>query len=213
MIIDKIEFNLFGENTYIVYDQKTRETAVIDPGMMNVRECDMFDRFIERNGLKIKYLINTHIHVDHVAADGYISTKYNVPVSASAKDSFLSERVAEQALLFRLNVKVDNVKIENDLKGGDTLYLGNEPLKVIEVPGHSPGSIALYAPQSAIVITGDALFRLSVGRTDLPGGDFSTLIKAIKTKLLVLPEETLVYPGHGEPTTIGYERDRNPFLA
>lgn len=212
MIVDKLEFNLFGENTYILYDTKTREAAVVDPGMMNSRECAAFDGFIERNKLIIKYLLNTHLHIDHVTGDIYVSEHYEVPLRASLEDEFLAERVKEQALMFRLDVNAENVRIGEPLEDGDTLTLGNERIDVIAVPGHSPGSLAFYAPSSGFVVTGDALFNMSIGRTDLPGGDYATLIRSIKEKLLSLPDETVVYPGHGEPTTIGRERQMNPFL-
>lgn len=213
MVVDTLEFNLFGENTYILYDPKTREAAVVDPGMMNQRECAAFDNYIERIGVKIKYLINTHLHIDHVAGDAYISEKYGVPLIASAKDAFLAERIVEQAMTFRLNVNVNNVTIEQEVNEGDVLYLGKEKLEILEVPGHSPGSIALYAPESQFVIVGDALFKMSIGRTDLPGGNYATLIDSITKKLLSLPGETTVYSGHGQPTTIETERLMNPYLA
>lgn len=207
------EFNIFGENTYVVFDDETRQTAVIDPGMMNEGECELFGRFVDENKLNIKYLINTHLHVDHVAGDQYVERTFGVPLSASPLDEFLADRVAEQAKMFHLNVNVsETVTIGNPLNNGDKLMLGKYPIEVISVPGHSPGSIALNFPENGFVITGDALFRQSIGRTDLPGGNFNRLIESIRTRLLTLPATTVVFPGHGSRTTVEDELRTNPFV-
>lgn len=212
MKIAKFEFNLFGVNTYIIYDESSREAAIIDPGMMKQSENEAIDNFVSKNKLKVKYLINTHIHIDHIAGDKYISEKYGVPVSASVEDAFLSSTIKAQAQMFHLPFDIVNILIENGLTDGDTLYLGDEKMEIILVPGHSPGSIAIYLPESGVVIVGDALFKMSIGRTDLPGGNHATLINSIKTKLLSLPSETIVLSGHGNYTTIDDEKRYNPFL-
>lgn len=213
MEIKSFEFNPFGERTYIIFDEESREAAVIDPGMMSQRECDDFDSYVQANNLRVKYLINTHIHVDHVAGDDYVENKYDVGLSAHPDDQFLAARVKEQAMMFHLGVEVsDSVVIAHKLSDGQILHLGKEPIEVISVPGHSPGSVALYSPNGEFVITGDALFRGSIGRTDLPGGDYATLIKSVTERLLTLPDDTIVYPGHGPKTKIGIEKLQNPYV-
>ena len=213
MKIQRFEFNMFGVNTYIIYDPDSLEAAIIDPGMVEARECDTIDRFITDNRLHIKYLLNTHIHIDHVFGDEYVIAKYGVGISASTDDNILSTRIAEQARMFHLRVDMPEVlNITTPLNDGDRLQLGNEIIDVLAVPGHSPGSLAFYCSQSKFVITGDALFNMSIGRTDLPGGDYSQLISSITRKLLTLPTDTTAYPGHGPSTTIGNEAKFNPYL-
>lgn len=213
MKIQSFEFNMFGVNTYIIFDTATCEAAVVDPGMTAARECARIDNYIESNGLRVKYLINTHMHIDHLFGDEYIEKKYGVGISASTDDSILSSRIAEQARMFRLRTDMpEMLKVDNPLKNGDRLMLGSEPIDIIAVPGHSPGSIALYCPESKFVVTGDALFKNSIGRTDLPGGSHEQLISSITKRLLTLPPDTTVYPGHGPSTTIESELRHNPFL-
>lgn len=211
--LKSFEFNLFGEKTYIIYDSDSRQAAIVDPGMMNESERSQLDSFIEANSLSIKYLINTHLHIDHVLGVNYVKRVYGVGVSASCDDSFLGDAVAEQSEMFHLKVEDrQSVTIDNCLKDGDVLRLGDYQINVLTVPGHSPGSIALYCPNEKFVLTGDALFRGSIGRTDLPGGDYGSLIRSICNKLLTLPDDTAVYPGHGPATTIGQEKEMNPYI-
>lgn len=213
MKIQRFEFNLFGVNTYVIFDVPSKEAAIVDPGMTDSRECEAIDSFISLNKLTVKYLINTHAHIDHLFGDQYISKKYGVGVAASTDDLLLSSRIAEQARMFNLRTDMPaEIKIDIPLKDGDRLMLGNEPIDILAVPGHSPGSIALYCPESKFVVTGDALFRLSIGRTDLPGGNHQQLLDSISRKLLTLPPDTTVYPGHGPSTTIADELCHNPFL-
>lgn len=213
MKVKRFEFNMFGESTYVAYDEATRYAAVIDPGMMNDSECRQLDDYIADNSLIIKWLIATHIHIDHVLGVEHVEKKYGVGLSASTDDSFLAERVAEQARMFHLPISVsDRITVKNILSDGENLPLGDDSFEVITVPGHSPGSIALYSGKSGIVFTGDALFQGSIGRTDLPGGNYAQLIRSISDKLLPLPDSTVVFPGHGPSTTIGNEKRFNPFL-
>lgn len=213
MKIQNFEFNLFGVNTYIIFDVASKEGAVVDPGMTDVRECERIDSYIALNGITVKYLINTHMHIDHLFGDQYISKKYDVGIAASTDDEILSSRIAEQARMFHLRTDMpDALKVDIPLKDGDRLMLGAEPIDILAVPGHSPGSIALYCPESKFVVTGDALFKFSIGRTDLPGGNHAQLIDSITTKLMTLPPDTTVYPGHGPSTTIATELRHNPFL-
>ncbi len=206
------QFSLFGINTYVVIDPSTKCCAIVDPGMMREEEEEAMTNFIERNGLKPTHVINTHLHIDHVAGNAFLTGKYNIPVMASQKDEPLGWNVKQQAARFGLRKNFEDVSITEYLKDGDKIHIGEGELEVIEVPGHSQGSIALYDRKDGFVIVGDALFQGSIGRTDLPGGDHSQLIRSIRQRLLTLPDSTVVYSGHGPATTIGEEKASNPFL-
>lgn len=210
--IAKFGFYMFGINTYVVYDPEEKEAAIIDPGMSRKEEFDAMERFIEREGLKVTHLINTHLHIDHAIADNWVKAKYDVPLEAHADDAVLGERIKQQAQMFGVQADDVAVEIERPLKEGDVVKIGRGELKVIHVPGHSPGSICLYDEADGFVIVGDALFAGSIGRTDLAGGNHRQLVDAIKNKLLTLPRETMVLSGHGDATTIGREWDSNPFI-
>lgn len=212
--IQSFEFNLFGVHTYLVWDTLTHQCAVIDPGMASEREEKILDKFIEDNGLLVTHLINTHLHIDHTLGDDYVRTRYNLPLMANEADEFLGRQREGQARMFNLRIPtLAPLEIQKPLTQGDRVMLGDEYLEVFQVPGHSPGSIVLYSPRDHFLISGDVLFRGSVGRTDLPGGSFPTLMGAINSKLMTLPDDTVVYPGHGEPTTIGLERRSNPMIT
>lgn len=212
MKVSKFIFNMFGVNTYVVWDPETREAVVIDPGMTDAREREALDDFFKRNGLHPTQLVNTHMHLDHIFGDAWVRDRYGLGVRAGAEDEFLGLSLKDAIAQYRLPVQAENTGIDVPLKDGDTVTVGGEPLEVIAVPGHSPGSIALYSRESGFVITGDALFKGSIGRTDLPGGDFATLTDSIRRRLLTLPPETVVLPGHGEETTVGDELRTNPFV-
>lgn len=212
MKVAKLEFSLFGINTYVVYDEKTSECVVVDPGMLEPKEFDVLDDFITEENLSVKFLVNTHLHIDHVIGDSYVQKKYGVGVSANIQDAELGNAISQQAQMFGLGKSVDNVTIENILKEGDVIKLGDESLHVLHIPGHSPGHIVLYSPTGGFIVGGDVLFQGSIGRSDLWGGNHEQLISGINEKLLSLPDDTIVYPGHGPNTTIGWERNHNPFL-
>lgn len=211
--IAKFEFSLFGINTYAVYDPKEGKCVIVDPGMINTEEENAIVNFIERNNLTVTNIINTHLHVDHAVGVSFAKKRFVVPVLGHKDDEFLGKRLQMQADAFGIMEKIEDVSIDTYLKEGDIIKVGSGKLEVLHVPGHSPGSIALYDKEDDFVITGDALFQGSVGRTDLPGGNGTQLIKAIRENLLPLPDSTVVYPGHGPATTIGRERAANPFLA
>lgn len=212
MKIARFEFSLFGINTYVVVDPATRECAIIDPGMISEEEQHALTRFIERNRLVVTHLINTHMHVDHAIGDAFVKATYGVPVEAHEADAVLGERLKQQAQMFGMSEEVGEVTVEHPLKEGDIVKIGEGELEVLHVPGHSPGSIVLYDRADGFLIAGDVLFERSIGRTDLPGGDHGLLVEGIKGKLFKLPDDTVVYPGHGGPTTIGAEKAGNPFL-
>lgn len=212
MEVIKLVVNGFGENTYILADTDTKECAIVDPGVSDAEERDALRRAVTKYGLTPVHLVNTHLHIDHVLGNGFVSEEYGLRPEAHMKDEFLGSRVKDQARMFGLPLDVDDTAIGTYLDDGDEIRVGDSSLKVLAVPGHSPGSIALYCPDSRFVITGDALFAGGIGRTDLPGGDYKTLIDSISSRLMTLPDDTVVYPGHGMPTTIGAEKRQNPFL-
>ena len=203
---------MFGINTYVVYDPQSRECAVIDPGMSSEKERNAVTSFIERNDLKVTHLINTHLHIDHAVGDNFITETYGVEPEAHRDDVSLGEGIRQQALMLGMDEDFKDVAVSQYLEEGDVIRIGDGELEVLHVPGHSPGSIVLYDRKDGFMFAGDVLFRGSIGRTDLPGGSHSALISGIRNKLLTLPDNTVVFPGHGPATTIGDERRMNPFL-
>ena len=212
MIVSRFTFNLFGVNTYILWDADSREAVIIDPGMTKETEYKQIDDFVRENSLKLCHMINTHMHIDHSFGVSYISRTYGLPLEANKEDQFLAERIQQQAKMFGLPISVEDLNINTALVDGQIINVGSEELRVIHVPGHSPGGIAFYSPESGFLISGDSLFQRSIGRTDLPGGDYNQLINSLNMKLMTLPGETVVYPGHGPETMIKDEKDFNPYL-
>lgn len=213
MEIAIFQFSLFGINTYLVFDEESKKCAVVDPGMSNQEEEEAIENFIAEKGLTLTHIINTHLHIDHVAGVPFLRRKYKAPVYAHNGDEFLGSQISAQAKMFGLNLNLDNIEITEYLEDGDKIKIGDGELEVIAVPGHSKGSITLYDKKGGFLISGDALFQGSIGRTDLPGGNYSELIENIRKRLLTLPEDTVVFPGHGPATTIGAEKHGNPFLT
>jgi glyoxylase-like metal-dependent hydrolase (beta-lactamase superfamily II) len=211
MKIKQFVFNAFSENTYVLYDE-TKECIVIDPGCYDASEKKQLSAFIEANDLKVKALINTHCHVDHVLGNNFVLNTYGVDLYIHKEDVATLKANEIVAQLYGFNNYEPSVA-GKFLAEGDNFRFGNSELKVIFVPGHAPGHIALVSEQEKLCIGGDVLFQQSIGRTDLPGGDFDTLMSSIKNKLFVLDDETKVYCGHGPSTTIGFEKQHNPFCG
>jgi glyoxylase-like metal-dependent hydrolase (beta-lactamase superfamily II) len=203
-------FNPVQENTYLIWDE-TDECVIVDAGCYTQKEFEKINGFIILNNLKPVKLINTHCHFDHLFGIEKCRKAYNLNWEAHPGDSFLIKNAPLQAAMFGISFDLITSPII-ELSDGDKILFGNSCLKVLHVPGHSPGSVCFYEEKSKILITGDVLFNGSIGRTDLPGGDYETLIKGIHSKLLVLPDDVYVFPGHGPATTIGDEKIRNPFL-
>lgn len=208
--IQRFVFSMFGVNTYLLTDQATGQAAVIDPAMSAPDERKAFDKILADNNLT--QIINTHLHLDHCFGLNYVKTKYGVPVKAHAGDAPLGENMPGQYRRFGLNGDGAAVSIDVPLKDGDTISVGDSQLSVIHVPGHSPGGIALYYKEGNVLFSGDTLFQHSIGRTDLVGGDQAQLISSIREKLFTLPGDTVVLPGHGDPTTIDEELRFNPYV-
>ncbi|MDZ7623117.1 MAG: MBL fold metallo-hydrolase [Ignavibacteriaceae bacterium] len=205
-------FNLFSENTIILWDDETKEAAVIDPGTSTLDEEKMLSDFISSENLEIKYLINTHCHIDHILGCKFVKEKYNPVYYAPEKDIPLLDHAQQQAQMFDIILE-EPPKPEQLITETTEISLGNSILKFLFTPGHTPGEFCIYLEKEKICITGDVLFNESIGRTDLWGGDYNTLIDSIENKLFVLPDEVVIYPGHGDSSTIGYEKQNNPFLV
>ena len=207
MNVKCFEFNFLPVNTYVVWDE-TLEAAVIDPGCFYDGESDALKDFISSNSLKIKHLLNTHLHFDHVLGNTFVEETYGVRAQANDADDpwirFMARKMA--AFGIRYEGHVSPIAPENVLREGDTVTFGGTMLHVMQVPGHSPGSIVLYNRREDTVFTGDVLFQGSIGRADFADSDPQALIRGIREKLLVLPDRTVVYPGHGPATTIGSEK-------
>ena len=212
MKVTKFTVNPFGENTFLAWDEATRHAAIIDPGMMQEHERNVVVQFIEQNQLVMQWVLLTHCHIDHVTSARWMADRYDIPVAASPLDDLLAQSLPMQAQHFRLNLPLDALSVDKPLHDGDVITLGGETLHVLATPGHSQGGLIFYAPDSALAFTGDTIFEGSIGRTDLPGGDYDTLIGSIRAKVLTLPSDTMLIPGHGPSTTVANERDYNPYL-
>lgn len=215
MQVAVFQFSLFGINTYVVFDPDSKECVIIDPGMSTPEEEQAIEDFLAEKGLTLTQIINTHLHIDHVVGIPFLREKFGVPVKAHKNEQSLADGLGAQAFMFglgRLAEKLEDVEITEFIQPGDKIKVGIGALEVILVPGHSKGSIALYDPQGKYIITGDALFKGSIGRTDLPGGDYKELLDSIEKELLKYPDDTVILPGHGPASTIGEERQSNPFL-
>lgn len=205
MILEVLEVGPFMANCCLVACPQTMEGVIIDPG----GEGPLIVREAKNLNLKVKYVINTHAHVDHIGANNEVCTAFNAPLIGHRADLPLYRSRASSLSFYADGGKIKEP--EQFVQEGDNLKLGTLKIKVLGTPGHSPGSISLEI--NGVLFSGDTLFASSIGRTDLPGGSFKEIIRSIREKLLVYPDQTEVYPGHGPSTTIGTERRYNPFLT
>ena len=210
-LVAKFTFNPFQENTYVVYDD-TKECIIIDPGTFTEAEKTELVNFIESAKLKPVRLINTHCHLDHVFGNRFIADKYGLGLEIHEGELPVLKAVPQVCVMYGIPLPDESPMPTGFLKEGTTLTFGNTSLDILFTPGHSPASISFFSKADNFVIAGDVLFRESIGRTDLPGGDMKTLLDSIRTQLFPLGDEVKVFSGHGEETTIGYEKQRNPFL-
>ena len=212
MKISRFTMNPFGMNCYILWSAPGGECIVIDPGMMMTSEEEMITSFIDGNNLTVEHVLLTHCHVDHACAARWLATKYGVPVQAGALEEPIAESMPTQAARFGLKIDSTPLVIDHVLSEGDVIDFAGEEIQVLETPGHSPGSLSFYCPSSSVIFTGDVVFQSSIGRTDLLGGSYSVLINSIKTKVMTLPPDTVIAPGHGDTTTVADEKVYNPYL-
>ncbi len=208
--IKSFAFNAFSENTYVVYDD-SRCALLIDPGCNDGNEKKMLSDFIKKESLIVSHIINTHCHIDHVLGNKYCKDLYQVPLWIPEGEEALLAKMPQVASLYAVYAEASPPP-DHLMTEGEELICGLTKWLFISTPGHSPASICLYAVLEHTIIGGDVLFYESIGRTDLPGGNHQQLLQNIRQKLFTLPDETIVYPGHGPTTTIGHEKKHNPFL-
>jgi glyoxylase-like metal-dependent hydrolase (beta-lactamase superfamily II) len=208
--VHQLTFGPFAENTYIISDDEGN-AIIIDPGMYRAEENARFFEYINSQGLKPKRLLLTHAHLDHVFGVNWVNATYGLTPVVHKEDKFVYDSAVAVAMQYGLQMNT-LVPTNIGLEEGADFKFGDESFTIYHTPGHSPGSVCFYNEIQGYVIGGDVLFQGSIGRTDLPGGDYSTLINSIRSKLLVLPDEVIVYSGHGPITNIGQEKISNPFL-
>ena len=204
--------NMLHENCYLVYDEESREAAVIDPGFYWNEEKRKFVKFVEENQLQIKYLLCTHLHFDHIFGTAFIEDTFGVKVSASLEDNPWIENFIPSVTRFGIEPNAMPRPIGHPLHDGDILLLGSKPIQCIATPGHSAGGMCFYALGRDMLFAGDTLFHGSIGRTDFADGSYAQLIHSIRSQLLTLPPETIVFRGRGDLTSIGEEAQYNPYL-
>ena len=209
--VQSFEVNYFSGNTYIVYDE-TKEGVIIDCGCMNKEEQQLISRFVSEQQLTLKRYLCTHLHLDHIFGNQFVWKQYGLKPEASKADVEGLPSPIDQAKAFRLPLAIQEVAVEHFLAGGQIVQFGKTQLEVISVPGHSPGGLAFYNRKNGFVIVGDSLFAGSIGRTDLWGGSQELLQAALRDRILSLPDETIVYPGHGPETRVIDEKFSNPYL-
>lgn len=204
-------FNPIQENTYLIWDD-TLECAIVDAGMHDAREEAALDNFIREHGLRPVVAVNTHGHFDHVLGVQHLRRRYGIPFALSGKDRYLLETAAASGTVFGIPT-ADMPPVDIDLDTTEEVRFGETSLRILRTPGHTPGGVSFYHEASQTLFTGDTLFRESIGRTDLPGGDYSWIMRSILERILPLGDEVIVRPGHGEETTIGHESIYNPFVV
>lgn len=212
MQIATLTFNPIQENTYVLWDE-TLECAVVDAGNASDRENERLRRFIEEHGLTPRLAVNTHGHFDHVLGVEWLRRTYGIPFALSARDLFLVEHARTSGSVYGVPVGPMPERVDLDLDGLDEVRFGRTALRVVPTPGHTPGHVALYEPLSKTLFTGDTLFRESIGRTDLPGGNYSWIMRSILDRILPLGDDVRLLPGHGPESTIGHETLYNPFIV
>lgn len=208
--IKQFTFSPLQENTYVIYGENA-ECCIVDPGCYFGNERNELKEFIQESGLSPKYLLNTHCHLDHVFGNKFVHDTWGLTLHLHEKEKL----VLDYAPAFGKNWALPFENYKGDLiylRAGDEVRLGEDRFVVLFTPGHSPGHISFYCPEQGFILSGDVLFRGSIGRTDLAGGDYDTLVHSIREQLYPLPDETIVYPGHGPETTIGEEKRSNPFV-
>jgi glyoxylase-like metal-dependent hydrolase (beta-lactamase superfamily II) len=209
MQVHKFTFNPLQENSFVVTDNN-KNCVIIDPGCYLQEEKEALKRFIESNNLKVRALLNTHAHLDHIMGNAFVKRSFDVDLYLHKEDVVTLNMGEQSSMLYGLDLFENSPQPDQFMKEGDRLEFGDIVFDVIFGPGHAPGHVAFYNKEEKLLINGDILFKGSYGRVDLPGGDFQTLKNTIQDKLFHLPDDTLVYTGHGPETTIGAEKGSNP---
>ncbi|MCB0793019.1 MAG: MBL fold metallo-hydrolase [Flavobacteriales bacterium] len=207
--VARFTFNPFQENTYVVHNG--REAIVVDPGCWNASEEHELEQYLTEQGLTLVRCLNTHAHVDHVFGNAWVQRRFGPTPELHPDDLELLLGAPQQALLYGLHCDPSPMP-ERFLHAGDVIELGEDRLEVLHVPGHSPGHVAFLCQAAGCILSGDVLFQRSIGRTDLPGGNYAQLLSSIRESLMTLSDDVIVHSGHGPDTTIGAERRANPFL-
>jgi hydroxyacylglutathione hydrolase len=208
--VQTFTFNGFQENTYVISEGSN--CIIIDPGCSNKAEENELDLYIRSENLKPELLINTHCHIDHVLGNEWVKNKYGIPLLIHEKELVVLQAVKVYAPNYGFPAYQESTP-DRFISAGEKISFGDTFIDVIFVPGHAPGHIGLYFKEDKNLFAGDVLFRESIGRTDLPGGDFNTLISSIRNEVFSLPDDVIVFPGHGPATTVGHEKIHNPFCG
>jgi hydroxyacylglutathione hydrolase len=212
MKVIQLPVNPFQMNCYIYYDEKTKEGIIIDPAVYFLEEKEELKKILEKEKIKIIKIINTHGHLDHVLGNKFSKEFFDVELIGHKEDEFMIKNSVTQGKMYGVEVE-ESPAFDGYLNEGDSVNIANASLRIIHTPGHSPGSICLIDDKNKLVFCGDVIFRESIGRTDLPGGDYNTLIDSIKNKLFKeVTDEYQLLPGHMETTDVGYEKKNNPFI-
>jgi glyoxylase-like metal-dependent hydrolase (beta-lactamase superfamily II) len=211
MKIKAFTFNPFQENTYVLYDE-TGEAAIIDPGCYFKEEKLALKTFIDQESLRLVLLLNTHCHIDHVFGNFFVSNIYGILPQIHREDLFLLRGIPQVADIYQIPNVERSPEPEQFLPGFGEITFGNTTLEIRFAPGHAPGHVIFIHHDTKSIIAGDVIFKGSIGRTDLPGGDYETLMQSINNQVLTLPDDYTIYPGHGDITTVGTERVSNPFI-
>lgn len=211
MNIKRFEFNMFPVNCYVLSDE-TGEAVIIDAGCYYPKEQQVLKGYIEEQQLSVKHLLNTHLHLDHIFGNAFLFRTFGLKAEACHEDEFLLQKFPSYCRMFGFPPNEDTVPLGRYISDGDKIRFGHTELEAIHVPGHSPGGMVYYDCTHHCMFSGDVLFRGSVGRADMDGGDFDKLTDSIVSRLFVLPDNTMVYPGHGPATTIGTEKMDNPYF-
>jgi len=209
--IKSFTYGPFQENTYVLYNEN-KEALIIDPGMYELDEFDSFFKYLDDMDLKPVQCLNTHTHIDHIFGNAAVVMRYKVPLAFHILDQPVFDHQGTARAMYNLTF-VTSPPASYYLSEHETIILGEDQFKILLAPGHSPGSVCFYHEAQKFVIGGDVLFQMSVGRSDLPGGNTETLFKSIQTQLFTLPDDVVVHSGHGPTTTIGFEKMNNPFVG
>lgn len=209
--VEVLTFNMFSENTYVLYDE-TKECVIVDPGCSDYSERMELKSLIEGRGLTVKHLLNTHAHIDHVLGNEFVKTTYGCQLHLNKLDLPLMASNVERASFYGFPGYVGS-NVDVFIEEGDIIEFGNSKLEILFVPGHAPGHVAFISMPDLLCVSGDVIFKNSIGRTDFPLCSHKDLMESIKNKIFTLPDDMVILPGHGGFTTVGQEKKSNPYVG